>query len=237
MTDTVLDHTTAPLSIATPTVEVFTSLVDALTMSGYECVVNVCEQGQPPQRIGQPSEDADTGAPSDADGESASWAHASMLARSEPLRRAGTSAVSLPFQADTDDSEPWLTGELLARRSGGALITHDDVRVLRDYIDHAVAVATVGRLRALLSARQAKIDNLELALQSNREIGVAVGIIVATSRCSADQAFEVLRRVSQHSNRKIRDIAAEIGYTGEIPAAPPPRPSDTRPRGQLSRAR
>ena len=57
---------------------------------------------------------------------------------------------------------------------------------------------------------------------------------MAQQHCAADQAFELLRSHSQNSNRKIRDIAADI--IRRVTGAPPvdgtsfqrqPSPSET----------
>ena len=57
-------------------------------------------------------------------------------------------------------------------------------------------------------AREA--TNLAAALQSRASIEQAKGVIMATTGCGPDDAFELLREQSQKENRKLRDIAAEI---------------------------
>ena len=61
---------------------------------------------------------------------------------------------------------------------------------------------------------------------SNREIGVAIGIIMATSRLTRADVFGLLRIASQHANRKLIDIAIEVGDTDELTM--PPNVGDTR---------
>jgi len=73
----------------------------------------------------------------------------------------------------------------------------------------AVGVAGLG-LRA-------RADNLEVALTSSRQIGAAVGIIMAQQRCTYDGALSVIRAASQRTQRKIREIAEEIVLTGALP--------------------
>lgn len=51
---------------------------------------------------------------------------------------------------------------------------------------------------------------LEQALISSRTIGAAVGILMASRQVSQDAAFTMLREASQRSNRKLRDLAAEL---------------------------
>ena len=52
--------------------------------------------------------------------------------------------------------------------------------------------------------------NLREALTTRQIIGQAMGIIMARERCGSEDAFDVLRRMSQHTNVKVRDIAAEV---------------------------
>lgn len=59
--------------------------------------------------------------------------------------------------------------------------------------------------------------NLEVALESNRHIGAAIGILMAREMLTADQAFEHLRDVSQRQHRKLRDVAEEVVRIGELP--------------------
>ena len=60
--------------------------------------------------------------------------------------------------------------------------------------------------------------NFETALSSSRQIGTAMGILMAQRKVSSDEAFALLRTASQHLNRKLRDIAAEVEETGELPS-------------------
>ena len=56
----------------------------------------------------------------------------------------------------------------------------------------------------------AQIANLDQALESRDVIGQAKGVLIVAMRCTADEAFAVMVKQSQHENRKIVDIAAEI---------------------------
>jgi hypothetical protein len=72
------------------------------------------------------------------------------------------------------------------------------------------------RSAALNEARR-RIENLETALQSNRRIGVAIGILMSRHGLSEDDAFALLAKASQVTNRKLRDIAEEVVYEGDLP--------------------
>jgi hypothetical protein len=61
-----------------------------------------------------------------------------------------------------------------------------------------------------------KTDNLHRALNSNREIGAAMGILMARHNLTSDQAFDLLRRTSQSEHRKVVAIAAEVIETGAL---------------------
>ena len=67
---------------------------------------------------------------------------------------------------------------------------------------------------------QQDVTNLEAALTSSRQVGTAIGIIMARDLVSSDEAFERLRRVSQDFNRKLRDVAADVALTGDLPGRP-----------------
>lgn len=54
------------------------------------------------------------------------------------------------------------------------------------------------------------IEHQAAALENRTVIGQAQGILIVGSRLTADTAFAYLQRLSQHSNRKLRDIAAEV---------------------------
>ena len=56
--------------------------------------------------------------------------------------------------------------------------------------------------------------NLEVALATNRRIGIAVGILMCRSGVTEDQAFAVLSKHSQDRNTKVRELAEEVIYTG-----------------------
>jgi GAF domain-containing protein len=66
-----------------------------------------------------------------------------------------------------------------------------------------------------LLARQ-KAANLEIALETNREIGVAIGVLTTAYEFTRDDAFNLLSIVSQRQHRKLRDIAADVAETGTI---------------------
>jgi hypothetical protein len=75
------------------------------------------------------------------------------------------------------------------------------------------------QLSARLVEANKTVEQLALALRSNRDIGAAIGILMAIKRVTQQQAFELLRHASQILNVKLRDLAQEVIHTGTLPAA------------------
>ena len=129
--------------------------------------------------------------------------------------RADAETAMEAFAAGADDFvvKPFNSAELLAR-----VRAHHQMNQLRD-VAIGAAETTVGQLRQ--------------ALQTNRTIGTAVGIVMTPLRAGPERAFQVLVRTSQQSNRKLHDIAAEVVRTGALPDAP----ADSLASPRLSRRR
>jgi GAF domain-containing protein len=53
-------------------------------------------------------------------------------------------------------------------------------------------------------------QHMQAAMESRAVIEQAKGIIMGERRCTAAEAFDVLTKVSQNSNRKVRDVAAAL---------------------------
>jgi AmiR/NasT family two-component response regulator len=63
----------------------------------------------------------------------------------------------------------------------------------------------------------AQVQQLEAAVRSHRRIGIATGLVMAQHHVEVDDAFGVLRRASQDSNRRLRDIAEDVISAGRLP--------------------
>lgn len=100
-----------------------------------------------------------------------------------------------------------------AAPSGPAPTNESNVRGDRRMIQAYAVHAALALDRAILAATAA---NLEAALEGNRRIGAAVGVLMAHDHVTYEQGLHRLTIASQHHNRKLRDIAADVLYTGEI---------------------
>ncbi|HEU5268448.1 MAG TPA: ANTAR domain-containing protein [Jatrophihabitans sp.] len=96
---------------------------------------------------------------------------------------------------------------------------------------HSTACLCAAALGLAVSAlhEHERVSHLRVALGTNRQIGAAMGILMARHRCNSDEAFTALRVASQHLHRKLRDIADEVVFTGVLPGRrdrrPWPRPA------------
>ena len=60
-------------------------------------------------------------------------------------------------------------------------------------------------------------EHLRRAVDNRDLIGQAKGILMERHKLTADQAFQVLARVSQQTNRKLVAVAEELTQTGAVP--------------------
>ena len=93
-----------------------------------------------------------------------------------------------------------------------------------------LVLATHGSLLVTAVLARDKAENLLRALESNREIGIAMGILMHRHKLDREQAFAVLRVASQDSNRKLAEVASEVADTGILairrwPASAGPTPA------------
>jgi len=82
---------------------------------------------------------------------------------------------------------------------------------------------------AMASARlHEQVEHLERALQSNRGIGVAMGVLMNQYKIPQNEAFDLLRMASQHGHRKLVDVAVDVTETGILELPPLPSRASVR---------
>jgi GAF domain-containing protein len=97
------------------------------------------------------------------------------------------------------------------QRSGALNVFADSTGAFDDDALGAAAILASFASVAIAGARHSeRADQLAKGLATNREIGAAVGILMATHGISQDDAFDMLSKASQRLNRKLRDIATGI---------------------------
>jgi hypothetical protein len=132
----------------------------------------------------------------------------------EQHRWAPATTVRTAITGPATEEHPAYSGTLtLDFRS---LPTDDHPALAHLIVDHATALVQRERLTDLLDRTTTRAANLELALASNRDIGVAIGILMSLRKITRQHAFDELREVSQRTHRKLRDIALYVAETGTI---------------------
>ncbi|WP_229694997.1 ANTAR domain-containing protein [Streptomyces lacrimifluminis] len=139
----------------------------------------------------------------------------------QPRRVLEITGLAVPATAsDPGDSTAWLP---------------PDVRQLLTLLRSDQGLSAVAAERAEQVRRlQAKVEQLQQAIESRPVIDQARGILMAVEACTAEQAWEALRDASQHTNTKLRDVAEAI-VTVSTGGPPPPEPVRTALRNAVRR--
>lgn len=139
------------------------------------------------------------------------------------------------FQVDTDITTgcqwPHLAEKVLARtpvrgmigyrllidgRKSGALNIFSDTpgALTSASADAGAILAAFASVAVTAALNHERAEQLQQGLESNREIGKAIGLLMAAREISADAAFELLRTTSSRMNVKLAEIAARIVAEG-----------------------
>lgn len=129
---------------------------------------------------------------------------------------------TLRFSQSAWKDYPEFSGTMTWRWHDRDRPTGSDKVIVQLLLDRALELVRVQRLEAALAAERTMSANLQVALVSNREIGQAIGILMSTYKLTRQQGFDLLRMTSQHTHRKLRDVAIEVCETGTL-ELPPPR--------------
>lgn len=134
------------------------------------------------------------------------WPHVCAQARAHGLR----SVLSIPLVPDEGDEE-----------TIGGMNVYSDVVDAFDATDVETARALARHAGVLLenahafAALRETTEQLKQALETRDAIGQAKGILMEREALTGDEAFSVLRQVSQTSNRKLREVAQRFVQTTE----------------------
>jgi GAF domain-containing protein len=89
------------------------------------------------------------------------------------------------------------------------------------------AIAHILARHATVAIANARHDaTLVQAIDARKLVGQAMGILMERFDLDADRAFEVLKRYSQDTNQKLRDVAKNLVETRQLPTIT--RQPDTR---------
>jgi GAF domain-containing protein len=85
-----------------------------------------------------------------------------------------------------------------------------------DHEHLAVIFAAQAAIAVRAASEHERAENLSHAVHSNRRIGMAVGIVMATDRVDEEEAFRRIAKVSQNTNRKVADVAEAVVRAGVL---------------------
>jgi hypothetical protein len=91
---------------------------------------------------------------------------------------------------------------------------HSHPFIARLLVERAIANVEQARLAEIAARHKDEAVHLAIALSTNRDIGVAVGIVMTNHALNRDEAFALLSRASQTTNRKLHEIALEVVRVG-----------------------
>ncbi|SCF13069.1 GAF domain-containing protein [Micromonospora coriariae] len=101
----------------------------------------------------------------------------------------------------------FVTGALNIYATRPGAFSDEAVSLAESFADYAA----VAMANAHLYDTQATLaQHMQAAMQSRAVIEQAKGIIMGERRCTADEAFAMLAKISQDSNRRLRDVAAAL---------------------------
>jgi transcriptional regulator with GAF, ATPase, and Fis domain len=129
-----------------------------------------------------------------------------VVTTTTPLR----SALAVPMRIDEE--------------TVGALVCYADAprRFDPQLIETARALADQAGLALCYVGSRVRAAGLTVALRTNREIGMAIGIVMDRLRLTEPQALNLLVKASQNSHVKLRDLAARVVETGQLPTVARP---------------
>lgn len=133
------------------------------------------------------------------------------------------SSLSLPLRADGQ-----VIGAMNIYATQPRAFGPQEQLVAGRFVDEASRALA---LAVRLAERTEMSEHLQRALASRAVIDQALGIVMGQNRCTTDDAFNVLRSISQNRNVKLHAIAVEMitAVSGQPPATEPrfSRHSDT----------
>ena len=119
------------------------------------------------------------------------------------------SALSVPLPIDDEQ----LSGALNVYARTAHAFTEESRLTAARFAPYAAVAA--GNMHAYQSVKK-QAENLEVALRSREIIDEAKGIVMERYKLTGDQAFQLLVRVSSHTNTKLRDVADRLVFSGEL---------------------
>ena len=97
------------------------------------------------------------------------------------------------------------------QKVGALNIFSDTADALNEHsLEQAIMLAAFASVALAALERGEEASTLRRGLESNREIGKAIGLLMAMHNIDDDQAFQMLAKVSQEMNVKVAEVATRV---------------------------
>ncbi len=97
------------------------------------------------------------------------------------------------------------------QKVGALNVFSDTVGALTDHsLEQAIMLTAFASVAMAALDRGEEATTLRRGLESNREIGKAIGLLMAMHHIDDDQAFQMLSKVSQEMNIKLAQVATQV---------------------------
>jgi hypothetical protein len=90
------------------------------------------------------------------------------------------------------------------------LFSDTDGGLTRESVNQGMMLASFMTVALIASQERRAAETLRDGLHSNREIGKAVGLMMAFHKISDEEAFQMLRKASQDMNLKLAEVARQV---------------------------
>ena len=140
-----------------------------------------------------------------------------------PTSRTSTCAPTSPPAASGRSWRKWIREETSVKGMAGFRLRRDGEKVgalnvfsdtagalTQHSLDQAIVLTAFASIAMAALERGEEAITLRRGLESNREIGKAIGLLMAMHVITDDQAFEMLSKVSQEMNIKLAEVAAQV---------------------------
>lgn len=115
--------------------------------------------------------------------------------------------------------------------SGAQLAVDGDDRITACPFEAVHDLEGRAALLEVLQEKATQVATLTEALESNRRIGIAIGIVMVRLAVESEVAFGAIREVSMSSNRKLHSVAEDVIRDGALSLRRGGRRAPERRRG------
>jgi len=96
------------------------------------------------------------------------------------------------------------------KKVGALNLFSDTPGALQQGSDEGAVLSAFASVALMSVSQRERAESLSRGLESNREVGKAIGLLMAAHHIGSDEAFELLRKASNDLNMKLTEVAREV---------------------------